>query len=126
PQPPTFDRFGVKEKFEYIGVFWGTVLLGVTGALLWGEQLMTHLFGGRLLNIALIAHPYEAFLAIIHVGILHIINVMLSPHVFPLSPATITGQTPPAEMAAGHSEQVERVARELGVRTPDGQEGGHA
>lgn len=112
-EPPTFGRFTIKEKFEYIGVFWGTVLLGVTGALLWGEQYFTQYINGRVLNIALIAHTYEAFLAIIHVGILHIVNVSLSPHVFPLSLATITGDTPASELAEQHSDFVEDVANEL-------------
>ena len=30
---PTFGRFSIKEKFEYVGVFWGTLLLGATGVL---------------------------------------------------------------------------------------------
>jgi hypothetical protein len=113
--PPTFGRFSVKEKFEYIGVFWGTTLLGVTGLMLWGEQISSHYVTGRVFNIALIAHTYEAFLAVIHVGILHIINVMLSPNIFPLSPATITGRTPVAELAENHSDQVLAVAEELGI-----------
>ena len=112
---PSFGRFNVKEKFEYIGVFWGTILLGVTGILLWGEQISSHFLPGRILNLALIAHTYEAFLAIIHVGILHIVNVVLSPAVFPLSPATITGSTPVKELAEGHEEQVLEVARDLGI-----------
>ncbi|MEP0845725.1 MAG: hypothetical protein HRF50_02765 [Phycisphaerae bacterium] len=112
---PTFGRFNVKEKFEYIGVFWGTALLGITGIMLWGEQLVSHVFGGRVFNIALIAHTYEAFLAVIHVGILHIVNVILAPHVFPLSLATLSGKTPISELAEGHSEFVEQAALELGV-----------
>jgi len=118
-EPPTFGRFSVKEKFEYIGVFWGTTLLGVTGLLLWGQQFFSHYFSGRVLNIALIAHTYEAFLAIIHVGILHIVNVVFSPHVFPLSMATITGATPVTELADAHSEFVQDVARDLGIRGPE-------
>ena len=110
---PHFGRFSLKEKFEYLGVFWGTVLLGVTGLLLWGEQITSHLLGGRAFNVAAIAHTYEAFLAVIHVGILHIYSVILSPHVFPFSPATITGQTPEVELAEGHSEFVQQVADEL-------------
>jgi cytochrome b subunit of formate dehydrogenase len=125
PDPPTFGRFSVKEKFEYIGVFWGTTLLGVTGAVLWGEQIASHFFSGRWLNIALIAHTYEAFLAIIHVGILHIVNVMLSPNVFPLSLATITGQTPAVELAEMHSEQVEEAASRLGIGTGIEEGAGH-
>ena len=45
---------------------------------------------------------------------------MLSPNVFPLSPATLTGTTPPAELSEGHSEQVIEVARELGIPVEDG------
>lgn len=119
-EAPSFGRFNVKEKFEYIGVFWGTFLLGLTGVMLWGEQISSHLVGGRVFNIALIAHTYEAFLAIIHVGILHIVNVMLSPAVFPLSRAMLTGDTPPAELAEQHAEFVRQAARELGL-TPHGE-----
>jgi len=118
--PPVFGRFTVKEKLEYTGVAWGTILLGVTGALLWGEQISSRFLSGRVLNIALIAHTYEAFLAVIHVGILHICSVTLNPHVFPLSLATVTGQTPVAELAGQHSEQVAEVARELGIAGPEG------
>jgi cytochrome b subunit of formate dehydrogenase len=114
-EPPTFGRFSIKEKFEYIGVFWGTILLGVTGVLLWGEQFFTHYVSGRVLNVALIAHTYEAFLAIIHVGILHIVNVIFAPNVFPLSPATITGTTPLRELAETHGEYVQQAARDLGI-----------
>ncbi len=120
-KPPTFGRFTIKEKFEYIGVFWGTILLGVTGALLWGESFFSHYIDGRVLNIALIAHTYEAFLAIIHVGILHIVNVTLSPHVFPLSPATMTGVTPRSELAEQHLDFVEDAARDLGIPTKERQ-----
>ena len=119
-QRPTFGRFSIKEKFEYIGVFWGTLLLGATGFLLWGAEISSHFVSGRILNFALIGHTYEAFLAIIQVGILHIVNVMLSPNVFPLSPATLTGQTPLPELSEGHSDQVLEVARELGVVAEDG------
>ena len=112
---PTFGRFSVKEKFEYIGVFWGTIVLGTTGTLLWGEQISSHFISGRVLNIALIAHTYEAFLAVIHVGILHIVNVILSPNVFPLSRATLTGETPLPELVEAHSDQVLEVAGSLGI-----------
>lgn len=114
-EPPTFGRFSIKEKLEYLGVFWGTILLGVTGVLLWGEQFFSHYVSGRVLNIALIAHTYEAFLAVIHVGILHIVNVIFAPNVFPLSRATITGDTPLRELAETHREYVEQVARDLGI-----------
>lgn len=112
---PSFGRFSPAEKFEYLGVFWGTALLGITGILLWGEQISSHFLSGRAFNLATIAHTYEAFLAVIHVGILHIYNVIFSPKVFPLSTATIDGNTPLPKLAEEHGDMIEQVAREMEI-----------
>jgi cytochrome b subunit of formate dehydrogenase len=118
---PSFGRFSPAEKFEYLGVFWGTMLLGATGLLLWGEEISSQFLSGRAFNIATIAHTYEAFLALIHVGILHIYNVILAPKVFPLSPATLSGHTPVAKLVEEHSDLIHEVAHDLGIskRTPE-------
>jgi len=112
---PHFGRFTATEKFEYFGVMWGTTLLGITGLMLWFEQLTSHLLGGWAFNAATIIHTYESFLALIHVGILHIYNVVLAPAVFPLSRATTSGVTPPTKLAEENSEFVMDVARSLNI-----------
>ncbi len=117
---PLFGRFSASEKFEYLGVMWGTTLLGVTGFMLWGEQITSHLFGGRVFNLATIIHTYEAFLAVIHVGILHMYSVLLAPAVFPLSPATLNGLTPADKLAHENGEFVLEVARDLGLGPTSG------
>lgn len=117
---PTFGRFSPTEKFEYFGVLWGTSLLGLTGMMLWGEQITSRLLEGRMLNIATIIHTYEAFLALIHVAILHIYNVILAPHVFPLSPAMITGSTPMAKLSEEHGELITQAAADLGLAQGSG------
>jgi cytochrome b subunit of formate dehydrogenase len=114
-QRPTFGRFSAAEKFEYIGVLWGTTLLGLTGLILWGEQITSHFLGGRAFNIASIIHTYEAFLAMIHVGVLHTYNVMLAPAVFPLSLAMVSGRTPAAKLAEENGEFVLLAARDLNI-----------
>jgi cytochrome b subunit of formate dehydrogenase len=95
-------------------------LLGLTGIVLWQEEMFAGWIGGRGMNVALILHTYEAFLAIIHVGILHIVNVVFSPNVVPLSLATITGDTPVRELAEQHGEMVAQAAQELGIPQPTG------
>lgn len=112
---PLFGRFTVSEKLEYVGVAWGTTLLGITGLALWGEQIASHLLGGRVFNVALIVHTFEAFLAVIHVGILHMYNVLLNPAVFPLSPATLSGRTPATKLAEENGEFVQQAAAQLGI-----------
>jgi formate dehydrogenase subunit gamma len=100
---PRSGRFSIKEKFEYFGVFWGCALLGVTGLVLWENAWATRFFSGRLLNIAAMIHTFEAFLALLHVGIFHMIGVIFAPHVFPLSMAMLNGDTPPDELAEAHA-----------------------
>ena len=120
---PRFGRFTVTEKFEYFGVMWGTTLLGITGLMLWFEQATSHLMGGWAFNIATIIHTYESFLALIHVGILHIYNVILAPTVFPLSLATLSGETPNSKLAEENAEFVIDVAHSLGIPTEEPQHG---
>ena len=45
----------------------------------------------------------------------------MSPNVFPLSPAMLTGRTPTVEMAEGHSEWVDAAARDLQIEPPPGE-----
>ncbi len=119
---PDGDRFTLKEKFEYFGVFWGSVLLGITGMLMWYNAWTTEHLTGRVLTIALIVHSFEAFLALLHVGVIHMIGVILSPLSFPMSPAMFTGDTPVEEMAEAHAGMVERAAAE---HLPDQKAGEH-
>lgn len=100
---PEAGRFSLKEKFEYFGVFWGCGLLGVTGALMWANDFTSRYLTGRVLTVALLVHTFEAFLALLHVGVIHMIGVIFSPGVFPLSRAMFTGDTPAEELAEGHA-----------------------
>lgn len=99
---PEMGRFNAEEKFEYIGVFWGTIVLGATGVLMWFNATSSRFLPGRLLTIAVIIHSFEAFLALLHVGVVHMVGVTLGPKVFPVSPAMFTGQTPAHELAEAH------------------------
>ena len=110
---PALDRFSLKEKFEYFGVFWGTVLLGLTGLLMWANAWTTEHLPGRALTIAMIVHTFEALLALLHVGVLHMITVIFSPTVFPVSPAMFTGNTSSEELVDAHAGMIEEVARQM-------------
>lgn len=112
---PAPGRFGLKEKFEYFGVFWGCTLLGMTGILMWGNSWTSHYVSGRMLTVSNLIHTLEAYLAILHVFVFHMIGVMLSPHVFPLHKAMFTGETPAAEMADAHAGMLKQAASDLAI-----------
>jgi formate dehydrogenase gamma subunit len=109
---PAGGRFNAEEKFEYVGVFWGSIVLGSTGVLMWFNAWTTQHLPGRILTIAILIHTMEAFLALLHVGIVHMVSVIFSPDVFPVSRAMFTGQTPIAELAEGHTAMLDAVSRQ--------------
>ncbi len=112
---PAAGRFSLKEKFEYFGVFWGTLLLGATGLLMWANVWTSQHLTGRVLTVAALVHTFEAFLALLHVGVIHMIGVIFSPAVFPLSPAMFTGATTAGEMAESHGRMLAEAAERAGL-----------
>jgi len=116
---PQAERFSAVEKFEYFGVYWGVILLSVTGVLMWANGWTTRYLTGRVLTFACLVHTFEAFLALLQVGIIHTVTVVLSPHVWPISPAMFTGTTPPAELAEEHADMLAHAAAKLQIARVD-------
>ncbi len=112
---PEAGRFGAEEKFEYFGVFWGSMLLGFTGLLMWANAWTSEYLTGRVLTVAMIVHTFEAFLALLHVGVVHLVGVIFGPAVFPMSRAMFTGDTPAEEMAEAHGAMLTAAAGQIGL-----------
>jgi cytochrome b subunit of formate dehydrogenase len=106
PRRPNYDRFSWKEKLEYLGLFWGIGLLGVTGALLWAESLSSHVIPGWLLNVCYLAHTYESILAVAHITLVHIPGVIGMPGVSPLSSMILNGKISPRAQADEHGREI--------------------
>jgi cytochrome b subunit of formate dehydrogenase len=117
---PAAGRFNPEEKFEYIGVFWGSIVLGTTGVLMWFHAWTTQNLPGRVLTIAILVHTMEAFLALLHVGIVHMAGVIFSPGVFPVSKAMFTGDTNAEELAEAHTGLLDDARKLLGGEPPKG------
>jgi len=103
---PNYGRFSWKEKLEYIGLIWGTILLGITGIMLWGEGWTSHLFPGWALNIAFIAHTYESILAVAHIVLVHIPGAIGRPGVSPFSSMIMNGYISPRTLAEEHADEI--------------------
>jgi len=90
---PRFDRWGYWEKFDYWAVFWGMVVLGATGLMLYAPLETSKYFKGWSLNVALWVHRIEACLAMLHVFIIHFAIAHLRRHNFPMDRAMFAGDT---------------------------------
>ena len=107
PERPNYGHFSWKEKLEYLGLFWGIPLLGVTGILLWAESISTHILPGWGLNVAYLAHTYESLLAVAHIALVHIPGVLGRPGVSPLSCMIIDGKISPRALVEEHGGEVQ-------------------
>jgi cytochrome b subunit of formate dehydrogenase len=91
---PKFDRFTYWEKFDYLAVFWGVAMIGVSGLMLWFPEVFSKFLPGWALNAAYIIHSDEALLATGFIFLFHFFHTHLRPEAFPMDPVIFTGSMP--------------------------------
>jgi cytochrome b subunit of formate dehydrogenase len=108
---PNFDRWGYWEKFDYWAVFWGMMVMGVTGFLLAFPLESSKIVPGWGLNIAFWVHRIEGLLAMTHIFVIHFFIGHLRKHSFPMDRAMFEGRV--RLDAADHEKPawVERLRR---------------
>ena len=89
---PQFDRWAYWEKFDYFAVFWGIVIIGLSGLILWFPEFFASFVPGWVLNAAQVVHSEEALLAVGFVLIFHFFHIHLRPESFPMDPVIFTGR----------------------------------
>ncbi|MEP7300131.1 MAG: cytochrome c3 family protein [Caldimonas sp.] len=95
---PKFDRFTYWEKFDYMGVFWGVAVIGVSGLVLWFPTLATRFMPGWALNAAWVIHSDEALLATGFIFLFHFFHTHMRPESFPMDTVVFTGRMPLATL----------------------------
>lgn len=93
---PRFGRFSYVEKAEYWALVWGTVIMAVSGIFMWEESLAVKYFPKGFLDVMLVIHYYEAWLATLAILIWHMYSTVFSPSVYPMNPSWYTGKMPEA------------------------------
>lgn len=111
---PRFGRFDYRQKFEYLAVLWGTVIMAVTGLVMWFPSLVTQWLPGVVVPAARVAHGGEALLAMLSVVLWHFYNAHFRPDVFPMDPAMFTGKITVERLRHEHAEEFDEL-RELGA-----------
>jgi cytochrome b subunit of formate dehydrogenase/uncharacterized protein with PIN domain len=91
---PTYGRWTYWEKFDYFAVFWGVLVIGSTGLLLWFPELFTWVLPGWFINVATIIHSDEALLAVGFIFTVHFFNTHFRPDKFPMDTVIFTGRVP--------------------------------
>jgi formate dehydrogenase gamma subunit len=89
---PKIARFGYAEKMEYWAVIWGTIIMGVTGLVIWFKMDVTKFLPRWAVDVAVTIHYYEAILACLAIVVWHFYHVIFDPDVYPLNWACWNGK----------------------------------
>jgi cytochrome b subunit of formate dehydrogenase len=106
---PYYGRYTYWEKFDYFAVFWGVMVIGSTGLILWFPETFTYLLPGWFVNVATIIHSDEALLAVAFIFTIHFFNTHFRPDKFPMDPVIFTGRMTVAELKHDKPHEYDRL-----------------
>jgi cytochrome b subunit of formate dehydrogenase len=89
---PQFRRFTYAEKMEYWALVWGTMVMAVTGVMMWAKVFFGNLLPRWFIDVATAVHFYEAVLATLAIIVWHFYQVMFDPDVYPMNWAWLDGK----------------------------------
>jgi cytochrome b subunit of formate dehydrogenase len=111
-EKPRFDRWTYWEKFDFMAVFWGMFVIGLSGIVMWIPELSSYVMPGWMINIVHLAHSEEAFLAAVFIFTIHFFNNHLVPDKFPLERNIFTGSYTIEDLRIERPLEYERVLGE--------------
>ena len=89
---PTFGRFNYAEKMEYWAGMWGTLVMAVTGVVIWYFVGVGSWVPRWWIDIATTIHFYEAILATLAIVVWHFYHVIFDKDVYPMNWAWFDGK----------------------------------
>jgi len=102
---PRMDRFTWEEKVEYWSLIWGTVVMIVTGFMLWNPIATARFLPGEFIPAAQVVHGGEALLAILAVLVWHFYSV----HLRTFNRSMFSGRMSEHEMEEEHPLELARI-----------------
>ena len=89
---PVSGKWTYWEKFDYMAVFWGIPIIGLSGLVLWHPNFFSQFVPGWVLNAAHVIHSEEALLATGFIFVFHFFHTHMRPESFPMDPVIFTGR----------------------------------
>lgn len=114
-EPARFGRFSYIEKVEYFALIWGSLVMVLTGAILWFEEEALGIMPKWGWDLAEVVHLYEAWLATLAIVVWHFYHVLFKPSLRGPSFAMFTGEVSEEEMRHEHPAELEALQRQTGM-----------
>lgn len=91
-QMPKYGRYTPMQKFQYLGIFMGCVLMALSGLVLWFKAEALNAFPKAFFDLVLLVHSEQAQLIFILFILWHVYDVHVAEGNFPMNPSWITGK----------------------------------
>jgi len=121
-QEPKFSKFNYAEKMEYWAFIWGTMVMALSGFLLWFNNFALRHFPKWITDAATAVHWYEALLATFAILIWHFYLVIFDPSVYPMDTAWLDGKIPADHYRHTRPAYYRELVRRGLVETPEEQD----
>ena len=105
--PPRFGRYDYRQKFEYWGLIFGALIMGLSGYILYFPILVSRVLPAELIPAAKVMHSAEALLAFLIVLIWHMAGAHLTPESFPMDTSIFTGKVRKDKLRREHALEYE-------------------
>ncbi len=109
---PEYSEFDYTEKAEYWAVVWGTIIMGITGMVLWFPVLVTGFAPPWIIRASELVHFYEAILATLAIIVFHLFFVIAHPEQYPMNLSWLTGKMSLRAAIRKHPKWVEKLLKE--------------
>jgi len=106
---PEYDRFSYIEKSEYWALVWGTLVMALTGIVMWLDNTFIRLVGKVGYDVSRTIHFWEAWLATLAILVWHFYFVIFNPDVYPMNMSWLDGRLTEREMEEEHPMELERI-----------------
>jgi len=118
---PNFGKFSYAEKMEYWAFLWGTLVMGLSGFLLWFNNFTLRHFPKWVTDAATAVHWYEALLATFAILIWHFYLVIFDPLVYPMDTAWLDGKISADHYRHTRPAYYRELVRAGLLESPDGE-----
>lgn len=113
--PPQGGRYTFGEKAEYWAFVWGTLVMVLTGFMLWNPIATTRFLPGQAIPAAKAAHGGEALLAVLAIIVWHMWHV----HVRQFNRSMWTGRISEHDMLEEHARELADIKAGVATRPLD-------
>jgi len=114
-KPAKHGRFVWKEKVQYYSQYYGITIISIAGVMLWWRDEVSQVMPGIVLNVAYIAHSYEALLALLFLFFITWYNEFYSPEKFPVPTGFFSGYISEPQMIHEHYALYVEYMQEAGL-----------